>query len=148
MLLFNLLMITTQKYPLPTITFCKYAIIPRKRTFFLFPLFPFSSIVLYASIKLFSHDKSQRECVSFPRILVLIALFARDFTIILLHFNCFNGYAVSSKHCGRRQEITSAQHCILVPGTNIAHGFTGFLKSCQKFWDIHAEVQVLGILCA
>lgn len=58
--------------------------------FFLFPLSLFSSMVLYASIKFFSYDKSQRECVSFPRILLaLIALFARAEALFHHNFVAF-----------------------------------------------------------
>lgn len=48
---------------------------PEKECSSWFFLFPFSSMVLYASINFFSHDKSQRECVSLARI--LLALIAR-----------------------------------------------------------------------
>lgn len=90
MLPLNLLMVTIQKYyPLPTTIFCKYAIIPRKKSF-LFLLSPFPSMALYASIKFFSHDKSQGACVSFPRILLaLIALLARAEALFHHNFIAF-----------------------------------------------------------
>lgn len=90
MLPLNLFMVIIQKYYLlPAIISCIYAICPRKRMFFLFLLY-FPSIVLYANVKFFCHDKSQGACVSFPRtLLALIALLARAEALFHHNFIAF-----------------------------------------------------------